>query len=191
MRAGHVRKPAQEPNRRAIEGAYEPCRSPILTAPECLQLILLDTFSSTNVGYRLSCVADYMSSIPDRIGHSAALDAALTCLVQRRVALITDEGPNTFSKQGKLYAKALFSLQDALKDPLEAYSDNTLCAVVLLAQVEILGGGMPEVNYVMHAGGAAKLIEMRGPARHCSKFSKLLLASQLGPAVSLPKTTYN
>ena len=64
-------------------------------------------------------------------------------------------------------------------------SDLTLCAVVILQLVELLGGSgnRTGTNFVTHAGGASKLIETRGPLGFTAKFSKYLLLHQMGSAV--------
>ncbi|KAF2473670.1 uncharacterized protein BDR25DRAFT_340991 [Lindgomyces ingoldianus] len=165
-------------------------QDPPLSPTESLQLILIESFGSTQPGLSLACAVECISSIPRRLGHSTPLDDAVTCLIERRSCLARKEYmPSQF--QSKLYVRAIRSLRAAIADPVEGYSDNTLCAVILLGQVEVLGGGNSEGhNYVAHAGGASKLIQLRGPSRHQSCFSRLLLADQRGATASLPGLYY-
>jgi hypothetical protein len=175
------------------KGALESSRisqSPTLSSCETLQLILLETFHSANPGLRLDIIAPWILDVPRRLPYSPTLEDATACLVQRRISLLGGNScsPTRARDQASKYAKALLSLQTALSDPEESLSENTLCAVAILGHVELLGGGALGGNaasYITHAGGSVRLMQVRGPSRHSSGFSKLLLAEQRGPAVCI------
>lgn len=63
------------------------------------------------------------------------------------------------------YGKALRLLNTALPDGEKGLSDETLAATILLSWYEMFSSGFG-VPWIKHAGGAATLIKMRGPARH-------------------------
>ncbi|KAI1622036.1 hypothetical protein EDD37DRAFT_503356 [Exophiala viscosa] len=70
-------------------------------------------------------------------------------------------------ESSKVYGRALKELQGALIDPTRMYSDHILMACMLLGLYELFEGpGLHSLNWVAHAQGAARLIELRGPERH-------------------------
>lgn len=156
--------------------------SPPLSETHLLQLATVETFNAENCGLQLSELISYIPAIPQRIGYSAALDNAVACLVNVHSGLIRNNDPLT-RIHPQLYSKALRSLQTALHDPVEGFSSNTLCAMTLLGYVEALGAYGWTSNYVKHSGGAARLIRLRGPAKHRTGFDKALLLDQGGAIV--------
>ncbi|RVX66223.1 hypothetical protein B0A52_10150 [Exophiala mesophila] len=67
----------------------------------------------------------------------------------------------------RLYGKALKELQLALYDPAKMRSDQTLMACMLLGLYEMLQEPSPtSPRWLAHAQGAARLIQLRGPALH-------------------------
>lgn len=162
-------------------------RQPPLSPVETLQLILLETFSCLQPGLRLTTTANWIKEIPPRLGQSAALDDSIACLVNCHGILCRGQYPGDDQTQNNAYAKALFSLHKALGDGVECYTDNTLCAVTILALIEMFGGGAQGPTgpkFINHAGGAARLIEVLGPKHFQTDFAKVLLFSQRGPSVS-------
>ena len=65
----------------------------------------------------------------------------------------------------KLYGQVLIRLRDAIEDPTTRYDQSNVSATMALHLYELLcytsGTG-----WVQYAGGAGRLIELRGPARH-------------------------
>lgn len=143
------------------------------------------------MGFRMPTVAGYMKNIPQMLGQSACFDDSIACLVNCHDLVIHGQRPADDLKQGNMYAKALISLQAALTDPVESYSDLTLGAVTILGNVEVFGGGSSIPQHVSHAGGACKLIEMRGPCHSQSKFAKTLYMAQRGQSVSNQPNAYS
>lgn len=72
-----------------------------------------------------------------------------------------------------LYGKALLKLNTAIRDADEGLSSDTLSATLLLSFYEIFNC-TSAYSWVRHAGGAGKLIRIRGPARHRSGFDRLV-----------------
>lgn len=67
----------------------------------------------------------------------------------------------------RLYGKALKELQLALYDPAKMRSDQTLMACMLLGLYEMLQEpSTTSPRWLAHAQGAARLIQLRGPALH-------------------------
>ncbi|KAJ4352403.1 uncharacterized protein N0V89_007751 [Didymosphaeria variabile] len=179
--------------RRAPEGKANPdaddhlprLRRPPPTLVQPLQLALLESFRLAHAGLRLSVLTGFMEEVPRMLGHSTAFDDAIACLVNCHGLILHGQRPAGNRKQGNLYAKALLSLQAALTDPVESYSDLTLGAVTILGNVEVYGGGSRVPQNVQHAGGACKLIEMRGPYRVKSNFAKILYMTQRAQGVTV------
>ena len=74
----------------------------------------------------------------------------------------------------RVYGKALLKLNDAIQDPEEGYSSDTLSATLLLSFYEILNCTRHH-SWIKHAGGAGQLIRHRGPGRHRNGFDRLVL----------------
>ncbi|KAK5046525.1 hypothetical protein LTR84_008328 [Exophiala bonariae] len=67
----------------------------------------------------------------------------------------------------RLYGRALKELQLALYDPQRMHSNHVLMACMLLGLYELFEGpAFHSKSWIAHAQGAARLIELRGPARH-------------------------
>jgi hypothetical protein len=156
--------PADRGKPMQVVASFRP-RSPSLSSPDPLHMVLVRSFQHSLPGFRLSAVAMFLAEIPARIGHSETLDTAIAGIIHCHSCLCRGISPGNDLKQGDLYAKSLLKLQEALKHPIEGYSDNTLAACAILGQVEILGGGAQGncPRFIAHAGGASKLIQMRGP----------------------------
>jgi hypothetical protein len=175
--------------RRAPGGVTRPVsllQSPSVSPVESLRLAMLQSFNLSQLGLRLSVLAAFLEDAPRMLGHSAAFDDSIACLVHCHGLILRGQRPADHVTQGNRYAKALRSLQAALTDPVESYSDLTLAAVTILGNVEIFGGGSRIPENIQHAGGATKLIEMRGPSRAKSNFAKVLYRAQLGQGVRAP-----
>ncbi|CAI6274566.1 unnamed protein product [Periconia digitata] len=154
-------------------------KSPQMSSTESLQHTLCQTFQMYTGGYRISALASFVTEIPARLGHSEALDCAVACLVNCHASLCRNQAPVNDRMQEKLYAKSIVALQRALEDRVGGFTDETLAAVSIIGQVELFGGGCQgESKWVSHAGGAAKLLQIRGPEYCKTKFSKMLVSMQ-------------
>lgn len=122
---------------------------------------MLRSFTMDQLGLRLSVIANYIEDVPRMLGKSTSFDDSVACLVNCHSLTLRGQRSGAAIEQGNLYAKALLSLQAALTDPVESYSDLTLGAVTILGYVESMGGGSRVPQITQHAGGACKLIEIR------------------------------
>ena len=75
--------------------------------------------------------------------------------------------PHLIETSRRVYGRALLNLNAALQDPVEGLSSNTLSAIMILSFYEIFNC-TDRNSWVKHAGGAAHLMRLRGPARHLS-----------------------
>ncbi|MCJ1274626.1 hypothetical protein MMC21_002423 [Puttea exsequens] len=83
---------------------------------------------------------------------------------------------NLIQDSRTMYGKALLKLNKALQDPIEGVSSDTLSATVLLSFYEMLNC-TERFSWVRHAGGAAKLMRLRGPDRHRTGFGLAVFMS--------------
>ena len=79
----------------------------------------------------------YLSFVPPRFGHVAALDDAFRCLATAAHATMVATGQQYIDKVLVYYGTALQSLQSAVDNPRERQKPEVLCAVCLLALFEV------------------------------------------------------
>lgn len=120
--------------------------------------------------------SSWITYIPARLGHSIALDNAVECVIHAFDAFMK-ESSSINNIAIKYYLRALRSLNRALEG-LEAHSADTLCAVMLLGVYEVISSSESS-SWIKHAGGASRLMEMRGPKRWTSDFEKTLFQAHL------------
>jgi hypothetical protein len=84
----------------------------------------------------MSVFGPFIQEVPARIGHNAALDAAVAVLVNVHTSLVYKKTTNEIVSP-ELYIRAIKTLQTCLEDPQLGMSANTLCASVLLGLVEV------------------------------------------------------
>ncbi|KAL5333716.1 hypothetical protein BJX70DRAFT_403268 [Aspergillus crustosus] len=145
-----------------------PSASPLLQEQPTLLTCLLQQQSSS-----------FLSYLPSRYGSSQYLDDAMRCLAARAGQMFGF--PTRAATMTVLYGKALQSLQRALADGRLSLGPDVHCATRLLALYELIS--RPEASHwFLHNKGGMKLVEMRGPEHHTSRFDWLLLKSQ-GPSI--------
>lgn len=139
--------------------------------------------------------------MPARLGHNAALDAAVSCLC----LIYFERTPATAYSMHKdiyqSYAKALGSLRGCLEEGNERQMEaETLCASIILQMCEV---SFPPSNHILRssanrihvppqlvvnidtgkwsqlASGTRHLIQVRGVGRYQSAFEYAMLESQL------------
>jgi hypothetical protein len=81
-------------------------------------------------------LGSFFPFIPQRLGHSRALDDAVQCICTAYSALLCSNG-SVISQDRREYYKALRSLRLACQDKNEVFSSNVLCAAVLLSWYEV------------------------------------------------------
>jgi hypothetical protein len=84
----------------------------------------------------MSVFGPFIQEVPARIGHNAALDAAVAVLVNVHSSLVYKKSADEIVSP-ELYIRAIKTLQSSLEDPQLGMSPNTLCASVLLGLVEV------------------------------------------------------
>ncbi|CAN9431648.1 unnamed protein product [Alternaria alternata] len=83
----------------------------------------------------MSVFGPFIQEVPARIGHNAALDAAVAVLVNVHTSLVYKKAADEIVSP-ELYIRAIKTLQSCLESPQLGMSPNTLCASVLLGLVE-------------------------------------------------------
>ncbi|PTB65735.1 hypothetical protein BBK36DRAFT_1120201 [Trichoderma citrinoviride] len=159
-------------------------KAPSLSRGEKLASALAASFKAPPYGYRLHHLGRYMSEIPSRLGHNPALDIAVECLLQSHAQLleaIQFSQPST--QPSPEYMRALQTLQNVIADPVLGTSAETVCATMLMAHYEMMAPERRSHQYIAHAGGASKLIFVRGPRRVRTSFEYSLFRTQRGRIV--------
>ena len=111
-------------------------RSPSASPSDRLSQSLVACFGVRRTGYELKLLGAYMEHIPSRVGRSHVLDDAITCFLDAYSAALRGTPPHMCSNY-LLYGNALRSLQNVIEDPVEAYTTETLCAVILIQRIEV------------------------------------------------------
>ncbi|OCL11126.1 hypothetical protein AOQ84DRAFT_387053 [Glonium stellatum] len=123
----------------------------------------------------------WLSFIPSRLGTSKVLDDAVHCLVSHHVGRLS--GQDQVVRRARLaYGQALLSLQQAISDPEQGVSSNTLCATLVLSLYELFSCTKKDA-WVKHSGGASRLMQIRGSARHMNEFDRVMLYAFRGQMV--------
>jgi hypothetical protein len=87
-------------------------------------------------------------------------------------------------KGAMLYGKALAGLNKTLRDTNEAWSLDALVATVSLGIYEMVCSTTP-LAWLHHAGGMARLIDLRGPKRHKCGLERVMFLTNRPVIVSL------
>ncbi|KAH7148086.1 hypothetical protein DER46DRAFT_672103 [Fusarium sp. MPI-SDFR-AT-0072] len=137
---------------------------------------------------QISFLGCWLWHLPPRLGSSVVLDHAALSVAWAYFAKLY--GDRLALRNAELsYLCAVRSLASALDDAKERLSSNVLCATVLLGHFETF----VNVSYawIRHAGGAARLMQLRG-AQRCyeSAFEYSMFLACRGAIVSLPSVTY-
>ncbi|KAF2497719.1 hypothetical protein BU16DRAFT_537341 [Lophium mytilinum] len=115
----------------------------------------------------------YIGHVPARYGNSVCMEDAASCLAAKmRRMLCPSDSAVTDVMVLRLYNKALKSLQNAIKDPVQVLDPDTLCATELLATFEFLGFSQDYQGNIWqsHLKGAARIIRLRGSNRFTSDY---------------------
>lgn len=123
----------------------------------------------------------WLSFIPSRLGTSKVLDDAVHCLASHYVGKLSGQY-QVVRRARQAYGKALLSLRQAISDPEQGVSSNTLCATMVLSLYELFSCTKKDA-WVKHAGGAGRLIQIRGSARHMNEFDRVMLYAFRGQMV--------
>jgi hypothetical protein len=204
FRISHKGAVPRKKSPRSTSASLSPPKSPLLRYPSPSQhhqlaraLIAATTTGST--GHRMSVFGPFIQEVSARIGHNAALDAAVAVLVNVHTSLVYKKTANEIVSP-ELYIRAIKTLQTCLEDPQLGMSANTLCASVLLGLVEVSVRVLVVINrsniqqafagprtgnrYLTHVGGAGRLMELQGPGQYHDTFRKEMLRFNRGGIVS-------
>lgn len=124
---------AAHPSTLPITNPCGPLRTPLYDG---LARALIQAMETDGTGYSISDFGYFMHSVPFRVGHNAALDAAVACLLRTRSDLVSNRSLSN-SQTPRYYLTAVQRLQQSLEDRVEGMSSNTLCAAVILSLVEV------------------------------------------------------
>ncbi|KAK5709010.1 hypothetical protein LTR17_020156 [Elasticomyces elasticus] len=117
-------------------------------------------------------VTHILKHVPQRIGHSRALDDAVRCIMQ---------GPSTRNNNMalRLYGNALNSLRESLDDELLSRAPETLAAASLLQMYEQYVD-TPGGTWSIHACGVVEMLQARGVENLTDDLEKAILETQAG-----------
>jgi len=121
--------------------SFSPPITPVFRQPSPspqheLARALITATTTGGSGVRMSVFGYFIQEVPSRIGHNAALDAAVAVLVDAHTSLVNKKSSLEIVSP-HLYLRAIKTLQLCLEEPQESISANTLCASVLLSLVEV------------------------------------------------------
>ncbi|RYO11891.1 hypothetical protein AA0121_g9548 [Alternaria tenuissima] len=164
--------------------SLSPPKTPFLRHPspsqhQQLARALISATTTGSTGHRMSVFGPFIQEVPARIGHNAALDAAVAVLVNVHTSLVYKKAADEIVSP-ELYIRAIKTLQSCLESPQLGMSPNTLCASVLLGLVEAFAGPRIGNRYLTHVGGAGRLMELQGPSRYRDTFTKEILRFNRG-----------
>jgi hypothetical protein len=95
---------------------------------------LVTALQITDVRFDLTIYGDFLTDIPRRLGQSKALDEAVRAITGTVESIYPRQpSPQVLAQ----YSKALYALRDALNNPAEAVSANTLCAIYLVMVCQV------------------------------------------------------
>lgn len=78
----------------------------------------------------------WLSLIPSRLGTSKVLDNAVHCLASHYIGKLSGQD-QVVRRAHQAYGQALLSLRQAISDPEQGVSSNTLCATMVLSLYEV------------------------------------------------------
>ena len=146
------------------------------TAQQCqLFSMFLGTIASDNpvqLAPTFNCHSIWLSQLATRTEVSSTLlhaIRAMSLLFLGRQA--RDE--NLMQNSRLIYGNTLLKLNKSLQDSTEGLSSDTLSATLLLTFYEMLNC-TKDNSWIRHAGGAAQLMRLRGPARYRTDFDKAM-----------------
>lgn len=171
--ASETSQPVNEAGR-WIQGAFERGALVTLLAPNVMQDQLLANFIASLREPVLASTFRSHNSWLTEVALRPSLSDSLTWAV--RAISISNlgrkaEDPELIEVSRFLYGKSLLKLKRTLEDKDEGLSSDTLSATILLSFYEVFNC-TNDYAWIRHAGGAGRLIQLRGPDRHRSGFGR-------------------
>lgn len=171
---------------------------PRLALSEMQSLELIACLEQGRLGSRMSWAGSFISFVPQRIGQSPALDSCVRLLSSVHTAILHNRRPSSWMDP-EAYLHAIVKLRESLLDPIEGYSVETLLATALLYFLEVcrsllamqhdcltyqvVVGNPDDPNFIFHAGGVARMLEVRGPWEENTGFEMHLACHLWGVVV--------
>jgi hypothetical protein len=128
-------------------GKHSPLSLVVTTSPTDQSKLASALAAALNTGargYQLRFLGHFICSVPSRIGHNPALDAAVVCLLQAHSELIRDTPHSAFTPPtaehplpSLEYMRALRILQEVIEHPVLGISSETVCATILMSYYEV------------------------------------------------------
>ena len=97
---------------------------------------LVESFEQGQSGFQMHLIGKWLTLVPQRLGLSAALDHSAGLMASVHAAMLHNRCPSTWMDAGA-YLQAIQSLRQALADPIECYSVETLSATAILYYIEV------------------------------------------------------
>ena len=140
--------------------------SPTAYQSQLLSLFLatIQSDNSVHVLPTFSCHSIWLAQLAGRVEVSPTLLYAIRAM---SLAFLGRQArdENLVQNSRLIYGRTLLKLNKSLQDPEEGLASDTLSATVLLTFYEMLNCTEND-SWVRHAGGAARLIQVRGVDRH-------------------------
>ncbi|KAE9362811.1 hypothetical protein N431DRAFT_499171 [Stipitochalara longipes BDJ] len=150
---------------------------------QSLAIELVDRFASVkDISYQLQNLAAFFDLLLTHIGHNAALDAAVKCMLDKHRIILTQKIPPVDTDL-RYYDRAVALLRRDLTVFGSETPPETVCAAHLLLCYEGFRGDA-RITWMSHAGGAAALLEAWGPQRFNSQFKRAILMSNHGAIIA-------
>ncbi|KAH6723831.1 hypothetical protein BKA61DRAFT_587200 [Leptodontidium sp. MPI-SDFR-AT-0119] len=145
---------------------------PDLNRVQLVKSFVNSLFPSEYLVPQLSFFADWLWLIPQYMAKNQLLDYSAQCLA---LGFFGRETGNAVLEQSsrEAYSKALRCLSRAVEDSEIGLSSETLCATMLLSFYEIYMH-TERLSWVTHAGGAGRLMQIRGAFRHKNGFDYIM-----------------
>ncbi|KAI9889111.1 MAG: hypothetical protein M1814_005772 [Vezdaea aestivalis] len=136
---------------------------------QLLSMYICSIFPPTTADGSLQFTRNWLTQVSSHFGRNPALDLAAQSVITSYFGRLTSN--TSFKHAGrKFYGQALQSLGSCLQHKTMGLSSETLAAVVLLNSYEMINCTSPN-SWFHHAGGASRLIQLRGPQRHRKGFA--------------------
>ena len=153
-----------------------------ILSPSAYQSQLLSLFlatvrldSSVQVLPTFSCHSIWLAKLAGRVEVSPTLLYAIRAMCLSFLGHQTRD-ENLVQNSRLIYGRTLLKLNKAIQDPEEGLASDTLSATVLLTFYEMLNC-TENCSWIRHAGGAARLMQVRGVARYQTDFDRAMFVA--------------
>lgn len=158
---------------------------PLAVCPKASELLAADFIqmlqATHGTGHAFNFIGEYMSLVPVRLGHCAALDAAADCLLFAYQGLLSSHSKH---EEGQLsrYIHALRELRIKLDSGRS--NEEIVGAALMICAFEVIKRTRKTPDYAAHAGGVVAVLKAVGPEGFTSEFGHAIFHANCGPVVS-------